>query len=198
MDEHRRKAWEEGIAKKDRGEKVRDEEFLALLRPGMFEGDDKVAIYEEANLFLRYGLSVKLEPITWLGEEIAHFWFKLRDRDRERGENQAEIDLRDYIYKKDFDHWQALNLICARLHRERQPFPDILAAWAALVHEQKIKKSPKEKGNRGLPPYTNENRNRIYAFADSLLKDFGMAKAEDRIGVIADWRGVDETVVSRG
>ena len=199
MDEHRRKAWEEAIAKLDRGETVPEEDHSALLRENMFKGDDKVAIYEEANLFLRYWYHANsIKPIPWLGEPIANYWFRIRDLDRQSGKNRAEKALRKNIDKNDFDHWTALNTICARLHRERQPFPDILADWAAELHEGKRERPPKEKGDQGRPPYAHEDRNRVYANASDWLKYYGMAKAEDRIGVIAHWSDVDETVVLKG
>ena len=174
-------------------------ELKALLRKDIFKGVDKVAIYEEADMFLRYWWSVEsIELLPWLGEAIANSWFRICDQDRERGENRAEIALRDYIDKKDFDHWTALNTICARLHRERQPFPDILADWAAELHEGKRKRPPKEKADHGRPPYAYVHRYGNFAIADYWLEHLGMAKAEDRIGIIADWSGVDDSVVSKG
>ena len=146
-------------------------ELKALLRKDIFKGVDKVAIYEEADMFLRYWWSVEsIELLPWLGEAIANSWFRICDQDRERGENRAEIALRDYIDKKDFDHWTALNTICARLHRERQPFPDILADWAAELHEGKRKRPPKEKADHGRPPYAYENRYQLYAVSRLLAQ----------------------------
>ena len=199
MDEDRRNAWEAAIAKRKRGKAVPNDALLALFRKDMFKGDDKVAIYEEANLFLECTFDwYWLEPVPWQGESVAKYWFKIRDWDRKLVRNWAEFALRKYIDKNDFDHWTALNMICARLHRERQPFPDILADWAAERHEGKRKRPPKEKGDHGRPPYTYEFRYITYVSADRCLRSFGMDKAEDRIGVIADWSGVDESVVSKG
>ena len=174
------------------------EEHYALLREGMFSVENKADAQEEAILFLRYFLDChNIDPLPWLGEALAHHWCQLRDWDRRWGKNYADKLLRDYIAANDFDHWTALNLIAARLHRERQPLPDALADWAAELHEGK-EAPAKEKGNKGEPPYAHEDRNRVYFVANNWLEYFGMASAEDRIHVIATWLGHDESVIRKG
>ena len=212
MDEKRKTAWKEAIKKKrsvsisesQRNEITRKEND-ALLREGMFGVKNKDAL-EEAVLFLHYffhGLNV--DPLPWLGESIAHHWFELRDWDRKWGKDykeRADRLLREYIAADDFDHWAALNLIAERLHRARVPFPDALADWAADVHARlqagTLKPPAKEQGHKGDPPYANEDRNGLYFAANDWLEHFGMKNATDRIGVIAEWIGDDESVVRKG
>ena len=135
MDEDRRVAWEAAIEKLRRREEVSPEEHCDLLREGMFEGVATPDIFEEADLFLDYWLHhLSVDPLPWFGEIIAGSWFRLREWDGEWGSKHAETALRDYVAADDFDHWAALNLIAARLHRERELFPDTLADWAANVH----------------------------------------------------------------
>lgn len=176
MDERREAAWKAGIAKRKRGEDVPLEEHYALLREGMFNEGNKVDVKEEAFLFLEYWLhGLRIEDLPSLGEAIANHWFELRRR-----EKHWEEALRDFVAADDFDHWRALNLIAARLHRERQPFPDTLADWAADLHEGKRKPPAKERGNRGQPPYARQDRNRTFYMADTWLKHYGMASAGAR------------------
>lgn len=88
-------------------------------------------------------------------------------------------------------------MIAARLHRAREPFPDVLADWAATVHDGK--EAPKrEQGDKGNPPYAQEERNRVFAWADYGLERFGMRHAKDRLAAIADFIDADEDVVRRG
>ena len=135
MDEGRRVAWEAAIEKLRRREEVSPEEHCDLLREGMFEGVATPDVFEEADLFLDYWLHhLSIDPLPWFGEIIAGSWFRLREWDGEWGSKRAETALRDYVAADDFDHWAALNLIAARLYRERELFPDTLADWAANVH----------------------------------------------------------------
>ena len=200
MDSKRRAAWESAIAKRDRGVEVPPEEHYALLREGMFSGTSTADAAEEADLFLRYWLhGLNRESLPWLGEAIANHWFWLRDWDRQWGRNYTNAALRAYIKAGDFDHWMALNLIAARLHRERQLFPEALADWAAEFHEDKHQKPPaKEKGNAGAPPYAYEDRNGVYAMADNWLEHYGMTHDKDRLAAIAGITGDDEDVVRKG
>ena len=192
MDEKRKAAWKSVIAKRDRSEEVSLEEHHALLREGMFSVESKADAQEEAILFLDYFLCpLDTGPLPWLGEALAHRWFEFRDWDRmwnemcpEREQNYTDKLLREYVAVNDFDHWTALNLIAARLHHERQQFPDALADWAAELHEGK-EAPKKEKGNKGEPPYAREERNRVYFMADHWLKHFGMSRAADRLAAIA-------------
>lgn len=199
MDENRRAAWEAAIAKRERGEDVPPDERNALLRDGMFNGEATPVVMEEAALFLRYWLhGLSLEPLPWFGEIIAASWFHLRDWDREWNRNRADKKLRDYVAAEDFDHWEVLNIIAARLHRQREALPDVLADWAAEFHEGKRPRPPKGRGNRGEPPYAHEERNGIFFMADDWLEHFGMSRAADRLAAIAAFAEVDEEVVRRG
>ncbi len=203
MDRKRRAAWESAIAKRKRGETVPEDEHYALLRDGMFDGEATPAVREEADLFLRYwcGGLFNAEPLPWLGPALADYWFRLRDEwGAEWGPRRADAVLHKYIAAADdFDHWTALNLIAARMHRSREPFPEALADWAARFHEGKHQKPPvKERGNRGEPPYALEERNRLYAMADHYLGRFGMARAVDRLAAISGFTEDDEAVVRKG
>ena len=198
MDERRRAAWEAAIGQRDRGEDVPPEEHYALLRDGMFKGSE-IDAAEEAALFLRYWCdALSRDPLPWFGEIIAHRWFLLRERDPQWGRSRADAALREYIAAHDFDHWTALNLIAARLHRQREAFPDALVDWAVEVYEGKREPPDKEKGNRGEPPYRHEERNGIYWMADHWLEHLGMARAKDRLAAIAGYVGADEEVVRKG
>ena len=175
---------------------ITPEEHYDLLREGMLAGPDCV---DEAALFLRYWFhGLNLEPLTWLGEIIAASWFHLRDWDREWGSDRAGEALRDYIAAEDFDHWKALNIIAARLHRQREALPDALGAWAAEFHEGKRPQPPKRQGNRGEPPYAHEERNGVFFMADHWLEHYGMSCATDRLAAIAAFAKVDEDVVRKG
>ena len=195
MNEKRKAMWEKAIAKLDRGEEVPAEDHHALLREGVLKGvEEDEAREEEADLFLRYfyhGLTDALSPIPWL-EGLAHYWFEIR------GHPAADRVLRDYIAKEaDFDHWTALNAICARLHRERQPFPDMLADWAAELHEGEHPKPPKIQANAGDPPYAYADRGALFAAADGWLRYLGMARRPDRLSAIAEFAEVSEDTVRR-
>ena len=149
MEEGRKAAWEGAIATLDQGSEVPPEDHYALLLEDMFKGLAYLDCAEEADFFLRYWFHAHdLSHIPWLGETIANHWFWLRDWDRKWGRNRADKALRNYIAAtdKDFDHWTALNTIASRLHRERQPFPDALADWAAELHEGKHDKPKKPRG----------------------------------------------------
>ena len=199
MDKQRQAAWEAAIAKLRRGEEVPAEEHYALLREDMFAGEATPDVFEEADLFLDYWLyHLSLDPIPWLGEIIASSWFRKREWDEQWDTNRAQEALRDYIAADDFDHWQALSLIAARLHRERKPFPAVLADWAAEVHEGKRTAPKKERADKGLPPYVNEDRNGVFFAADDWLKYYGMGRADDRVAVIAAYTGASEYVVKAG
>ena len=195
MDEKRRAAWKAAIAKRKRGEEVPPEEHDALLRDGMFGEGNRAEIQEEALLFLRYWVhGLNIDPLPWLGKAIAHAWFQRRRRDA----NRADEELSNFVAADDFDHWTALNLIAARLHRDRERFPDALAEWAAELHEGKHKRPPRERGDRGGPPYAQEDRNRVYYMADIWLQHYAMTRADDRIEVIARYIGDDGSVVRKG
>ena len=195
MDEKRRAAWKAAIAKRKQGEEVPPEEHCALLRDGMFGEGNRAEIQEEALLFLRYWVhGLNIDPLPWLGKAIAHAWFQRRRRDA----NRADEELSNFVAADDFDHWTALNLIAARLHRDRERFPDALAEWAAELHEGKDKSPPRERGDRGGPPYAQEDRNRVYYMADIWLQHYAMTRADDRIEVIARYIGDDGSVVRKG
>ena len=115
-----------------------------------------------------------------------------------RDANRADEELSNFVAADDFDHWTALNLIAARLHRDRERFPDALAEWAAELHEGKHKPPPRERGDRGGPPYAQEDRNRVYYMADIWLQHYAMTRADDRIEVIARYIGDDGSVVRKG
>ena len=168
----------------------------ALLREDMFKGvEEGEAREEEADLFLRYfyhGQTRALSPIPWLGEGLAHYWLEIR------GHPAADKTLRNYIAKgNDFDHWTALNAICARLHRERQPFPDMLADWAAGLHQGEHPKPPKIQANAGDPPYAYADRGALFAAADGWLRWLGMTRPSERLYAIAAFADIDEDVVRR-
>ena len=203
MDRKRRAAWESAIAKRERGEDVPEDEHYALLREGMFDGEATPDVQGEADLFLRYWCGeMDTRPLPWLGQVLADHWFRLRDEWGARwGPRRADAILQEYINAAgDFDHWQALSLIAARLHRAREPFPDVLADWAASVHEGR--EAPKrEQAHMGNPPYALEERNRFFAMADHYLERFGMTHAKDRLAVIAgffDTDDIGEDVVRKG
>ena len=207
MDKKRRAAWEAAIAKLDRGEQVPAEEHYALLRKDMFKGVSKVEANDEAALFLRYWLHPYGKPqdwtnLPWFGEALAFHWFQLCDWDRKWGSNRADTMLRDYVQATDFDHWTALNIIVARLHRERQPFPPALADWAADLHtnllEDEFKRPGRGPSNRREPPYAREDRNRVFDTADLWLEHFGMTKAVDRLAAIGEYTGVEEDTIRKG
>ena len=186
-------------AKLDPKDDISSEEHYALLREGMFEGKNKADIQEEAFLFLEYWLyGLSDDPIPWLGEMIANHWFWTRDWDRKWGRNYAEKLLWKYINATDFDHWDALNKIAARLHRERQPFPESLADWVAERLEGAPPKPKKKQAHKGGPPYARENRNNLFVTADSWLKHYGMKNSADRIHVITEYFGDKEDVVRKG
>ena len=195
MDETRRAAWKAAIAELKRGEGVPPEEHYGLLREGMFSEGNKVEIQEEAACFLDYLLyGLRDDPLPWLGETIANAWFQRRLHNASR----ADEMLREFVAADDFDHWTALNLIAARLHRERQPFPDPLADWAAEKHEGNPTPPPKERGHGGRPPYALQDRNRIFNMANEWLKYYGMTRLDDRISAISAYAGDDELVVRKG
>ena len=198
----RRAAWEAVTAKLARGEEVSLEEHSALLQDDML-GVHNIDADEEAQLFLTYWFRHhNADPIPWLGPSIAHRWYLLRERDRRCGLNRAEMALRNYIAANDYDHAIALNEIAARLHQDRDPFPDALADWAGEVHRRicdgTFKPPAKEPGNHGQPPYANEDRNGLYASADDWLEHYGMAKSEDRINAISEYTGDSDDVVRKG
>ena len=203
MTPERRAAWEAAIAKQECDEEVPLEEHCALLREGMLAGAANADVREEADYFLRYWCrEMNRDPLPWLGPVIAHHWFEMREWDRRWVSNRAEKALRDYIAADDFEHWAALNKIAARLHTEREPFPDALAEWAADVHRHlcdgTLKAPAKERGNKGQPPYANEDRNNVYAMADNWLEHFGMSLAGNRIAAIAGFAETDEDIVRKG
>ena len=200
MDRKRRAAWESALAKLDRDERVPPEEGDALSQEGMFNGVKKADAAEEANLFLRYLLhGQNRSPLPWFGTFLARHWLWLHKTDKRLGRSRAETAMRHYIAADDFDHWTALNLIAARLHRDRQQFPEALADWAADLHEgTHLTPPPKEKSNAGEPPYVHEYRNGSYAMADECLERFGMTSAADRHAAIAGFTGDDEDVVRKG
>ena len=199
MDDRRRAAWKAALAKRRQGEQVPPEDHYALLREGMFAGEAKPDILEEAKLFLRYWIGEPdVEPLPWFGEIIANHWFWQRHWDRGWNRNRTDAMLQEYISADDFDHWTALNIIAARLHRDREPFPDALSDWAAEVHEGKRRQPPREPGDRGNPPYSMEDRYAAFEAADHWLLHFGMKRGADRIGVIADNFGFEPDAVSKG
>ena len=199
VNEERRAAWRAAITKQLGGEEVALDDHRTLLREGMFDVANIARAGEEAGLFLEYFFwGLNIDPLPWLGEIIAYHWFHLRDWDRRWQSNRAEEALRDYIDAKDIDHWTALDLIAARLHRAHEAFPEVLAVWAAEVHEGKREQSPRERGNKGAPPYAQEDRNNVYHMADDWLKHFGMKNPDHRVSVIARYIGDDESVVRKG
>ena len=199
MDDERRAAWKAAISLRDQGKDVPNEDHYALLREGMFKGVSKADAAEEAYLFLQYWVhSLNRSPLLWLGEAIGHHWFHLCDWDRQWGSNRADKALREYVAATDFDHWTALNTIAARLHRERKPFPDVLADWSAEFHEGKHKPPRKERGHKGLPPYVHEGRNAAFFMADNWLEHFGMTCAEDRLTAISGFTRDGEDVIRKG
>ena len=198
MDEKCRAAWKAAISSLDQGKDVPPEDHYALLREGMFKGHYS-DVAEEADLFLKYWLhGLNRLPLSWLGEAIGDHWFHLRDWDRQWGSNRADKALREYVAATDFDHFMALNTIAARLHRERKPFPDVLADWAAEFHEGKHKQPSKERGHKGHPPYAYEDRNENFFMADNWLEYFGMTLSADRCAVISRFTDDDENVVRKG
>ena len=199
MDETRRAAWKTAIAKQGRDEEVLPEDHYALLREGMFAGEATPDVLEEAKLFLRYWIGTPdVEPLPWFGKIIANHWFRERDWDQQWNRSRADALLQRYIAADDFDHWTALNIIAARLHRAREPFPESLADWAAEVHEGKRGQPPKERGNEGNPPYSTEDRYAAFEAADHWLQHFGMKRRADRNDVIAQHFGFEPDAVSRG
>ena len=199
VDEARRAAWKAAIAKQRGGEDVPPEDHYALLRSGMFAGEATPDILEEAALFLRYWIgSPDIETLPWFGKIIADHWFQQRDWDRKWARNRTDALLQEYIAADDLDHWTALNNIAAMLHRARDPFPHTLADWAADVHDGKLDPPRKERSHKGDPPYAQQERNAVFAAANDWLKHFGMERAGDRIGVIAEYTGHGESVVSKG
>ena len=199
MDDRRRAAWKAAITKQRRGEEVPPEDHYALLHEGMFAGEAKPNILEEAKLFLRYWIGdPDVEPLPWFGKIIANRWFWQRDWDRQWKRNRTDSLLQEYIAADDFDHWSALNIIAARLHRAREPFPERLADWAAEVHEDGRQQPSKERGHKGNPPYSMDDRYAAFEAADHWLQHFGMTGEADRIHVIADYFGFETGAVSKG
>ena len=204
MDEKRRVAWESAIAKLDRGEEVPAKEHDALLREDMFKGPSGTDIPEEADLFLRYWLhGGGLSPTGYRGEGVGHRWFSLGDWDQEYGRNRSDEALQNYVEASeyDYDYYLALNTIAARLHRERKPFPEILADWAVKLHDRlregTHKPTLRDRGNKGQPRYAFENRDMAFFAADSWLEHFGMNLKNDRLAAIAGYAELNEDVVRK-
>ena len=140
MDEKRRVAWESAIAKLDRGEEVPAKEHDALLREDMFKGSSGTDIPEEADLFLRYWLHWGRPVSHWVSWRGSRppvvFPGGLGSRSMAVIAPMKHCKTMSRRAKYDYDYYLALNTIAARLHRERKPFPEILADWAVKLHDR--------------------------------------------------------------
>ena len=186
MDEERHAAWETVLTMLDRNEEAPHARRVALLQKGIFEGLNKVDSMEEAMYVVRYWLhGVDLSPISSRSQAEATNWFAIA---KNWGlERQAE-KLRAMITasSENPDYWDALNHIAARLHKEREPFPDDLAAWAIEFHQGKIRKPAKQQGNRGEPHYAHDGRNLMLTAVFGLLGYLGLTSRMERYDAIAE------------
>ena len=196
MDRKCREAWESALAKLDQGEEIPSEEHYNLVPEGLFEGMDKVAVHEEALYVVRYWLhGACLSPIPWRGSREADNWFAMRET---WGEERQLEKLRNMIEASvcDPDYWQALNLISARLHDERRPFPDELADWACRLHRGELHPPSKPQSHEGRPYYANDNRDSWYASVFMLLWFLGLTSRMECYSVIATECGASERTVA--
>lgn len=196
MDSQRRSAWESAIARNNRGEEVPAEEHYALVREDLFRGMNKAAVHEEAIYVVRYWLAGRHPSrIPWRGPREADNWLAMRET---WGEERQSEKLRNMIdaSDRDPDYWEALNLIAARLHEERQRFPDELADWASQLHRVEIHQPKKRRSNEGQPPYANDVRNFNYADVFGLLGYLGLTAKTERYAAIAAVYEVSERTVA--
>ena len=150
------------------------EAHAALLRPGLFEGLGPAAAQEEADCVVRYCLhGFDWSPIAPRGPAIADGWRLLEP---EFGAQRAEEALRNYIQasRHDRDYREALDGIAVWYHKQRRPFPPLLAEWASQGHRGQLTTPPKPQGDQGRPAYAQANRNFAMAEAFNLLGYLGM------------------------
>ena len=196
MNRERCEQWEAAFAKQERGETISNEEHMALVPRGLFEGmDGVVEACDEAEKVLRYYLhGFDLTPIAPRGPAIRDNWFALGPT---FGEHRADEGLRNYIKAstRDPDYWEALTVIAARFHRKRQPLPDTLADWVADFLEGKRQAPPSHRGHMGRPYYANANRDYWIAWMMDLLHFLGMKEKDRRYSAIADALDMKEEAV---
>ena len=176
----RRAAWDKLLAKV-RDDNTNNAEFqalhCALLLPGLLK---KRRGATEADSVLYYlAQRFDLSPITQRGPAVGESWFAVG---RTFGEHRANEVLRNYLEASlhDPDAWDALHVIETRLHRERQPFPNVLADWRCAVNADR--QAPPR--HRGGPPYANQNRDLWISYAASVLRFLGMTR-DDAFDAIA-------------
>ena len=162
---------------------------------GMLTTMDPASAREAAQYLVQlFRDETELSPIPWLGPAIADGWFALRDQEEQRRflRRMVEAD-------NDPDAWKALNLIAARLHQERRPFPNELADWASRLHwGGEIREPPKPQGNKGQPPYAFLRRNRRYGWMFFFLHQYLGLPRMECYRAIATECGVSERTVSDG
>ena len=97
---------------------------------------------------------------------------------------------------KDYDYWKALNLIAARLLRERRLFPEDLTEWAIKVFEGRLTEPKRPRGDSGRPHYAHDARNHAAAEVFLLLLFLGLKKSDAYV-VISDEFGVSDRTVMK-
>ncbi|MCY4509154.1 MAG: hypothetical protein OXG35_19665 [Acidobacteria bacterium] len=201
MDDRRQAAWESAITRAKRGEEVPTGEHYELVRDDLFcRISNKADRHEEATNVVRYWLArVDCSPIPWRGPKEADNWSAMRET---WGEERQSEKLRNMITASadDPDYWEALNLIAARLHEERRPFPPELADWASRRHRElsqgEISRPPKKQSNKGQPPYAKDVRDFSYADVFGLLGYLGLTSRTERYEAIATVFGESERTVA--
>ena len=191
MGSQRRADWEAAIAKRKRGDDDLSGEGI-WIRVGMLKKMPPAAAREEATYVVRhFRCRADLSPLSWIGPKIAENWFALE-------KDEAQMILREMVEAStDPDAWEALNLIAARFHEERRPFPRELADWASRLHRGKISPPPKPQSDKGRPPYALHRRNKSFHRVFDFLRLLGLPKMEC-YDAIADEYGVSRRTVSDG
>ena len=191
MGSQRRADWEAAIAKRKRGDDDLSGEGI-WIRVGMLKHMGPAAAREEATYVVRYfRCRADLSPRSWNGPKIAENWFALE-------EHEAQMFLRQMIEASaDPDAWEALNLIAARFHEERRPFPSELADWDRRLHRGEIHRPPKPRSNKGQPPYALHRRNKSFHQVFDFLRLLSLPKMECYAAITAGYE-VSRRTVSDG
>ena len=125
MNRERCEQWEAAFAKQERGETISNEEHMALVPRGLFEGMSEVEAYDEAEKVMRYHLHLHgfdLTPIAPRGPAIGGNWFTIGPT---FGEHRADEALQNFIEAstRDPDYWKALTVIAAPVPPEAPATP---------------------------------------------------------------------------
>ncbi len=168
-----------------------------LLRPGIFDGLNKVDEQEEAQNVVKYfTYRMSVNPIAPRGNIEAKDWFEIAeiwDKARQDLKLKAMIEASEY----DPDYWDAVNLIAIDFIANEKMFLDELAKWVIKRLKGDLDRPPLKQSHEGRPPYANDNRNYIFAAAFGILGTLGLKSKMARYEAIAGVFGSSVRTVSK-